>query len=332
MVTMMPEFCEWTGRKIRHRTMARHNEEDSFLSLVTAICTTEATHFYVAEDDNSRTKLDRSEPIVKMMIEYCGSENVRCVHPMLLFNTDDTGIWTYVGKSKEAGKRALLFSKNDTRTARTNTVPSVPSHVRPVTHIGPDPNAPRGLRFRLTFTVNAAGMMLPFFIQIHGLTSDELDVDVVTVDITNFHEGESAYLCSSRRTADSAIAPETAIFHNYRTRVLHPAVKKIRRTYFDCDTDDVPTRLAAVSWIDGALSQLAAVVAEDMQLVEEQLKLSTNKHGPRRSGITQSLDLCELFPNVHRNVTNNTAELPDEQIRKPMYVKKLKQESRLHLS
>ena len=73
-----------------------------------------------------------------------------------------------------------------------------------------------------------------------------------------------------------------------------PFVKKMRHVLYGYNIDDdqtVDDKITAVSWCDGANTQLSAIVNENQQIVDERLKIITNKHSAARTAVEQACDL-----------------------------------------
>lgn len=221
------------------------------------------------------------------------------VHPSLIISTDDTTQYVFTGISEQAGGAVGPASGSGSvhgyfvQNGRGNK---------------------QGLRVRHTVSMSAGGFVAPIFVSVTGLTEEDLPPAMcpdgilivavpglsigAAVDPRNQHLGYVAFL---RSRADGATtgsdSPELACYRYYRKEVFLPWVEKLRETICPgaCTGEEVPDALTANSWMDGGIPQLSATVAEDLQALDEKLKVNTCKHSAAASATEQPADLSACF-------------------------------------
>ena len=96
-------------------------------------------------------------------------------------------------------------------------------------------------------------------------------------------------------------------FEYYRKKILVPFVIKMRELLYDFkSTTNVPADYTAVCWNDGANTQLAAVVNELQQTIDEELKIITNKHSASRTAVEQACDMASCFRSINTHLKTHT--------------------------
>ena len=158
--------------KVQQKTDSRHTAENSIMSTVSFLMVVAITHLFVGEK-NSRYHKYREEPSqgAKMLTRLVSKCNryapVYPILPGLIFSTDDSTLFVFKGKAKTAESWYLLQDNgfND-GVAKYNQ--SVYGNEEGGTdHLN-------GLRVRLTFTMNATGMLAATFITVTGVSEKEL--------------------------------------------------------------------------------------------------------------------------------------------------------------
>lgn len=86
----------------------------------------------------------------------------------------------------------------------------------------------------------------------------------------------------------------------YRKLVLHPLVKKIRKSVYgyDSENDSIPVELTAVSWSDGCGTQLNPITSESNMKLDKELRIVTNKHSAARTAVEQAADTGSMFKSL----------------------------------
>ena len=156
-----------------------------------------------------------------------------------------------------------------------------------------------GLRVRITFTMNATGMLAATFITVTGLTERELPKEgcpsgVLHIAIKGLCVGAAqdlrhdaiGYLTLYRREKCKVTqtTAEQRNFPFYRKEVLLPCIALVRENIYGLKKGDpVPDALTAVSWSDGAAVQFNTIADERQQEMDSELKILSNKQSASRT-------------------------------------------------
>ena len=167
-----------------------------------------------------------------------------------------------------------------------------------------------GLRVRITFTMNATGMLAATFITVTGLADRELPKKtclsgVFHLKIPGLCAGAAqdlrhdavGYLAMYRRErcTVSGTTAEQRNFSYYRKCILLPFISLVReRLYGWKPGTPIPDALTAVCWNDGANVQLNSIVSEEQQIHDAKMKIITNKHSASRTAVEQPCDFVHV--------------------------------------
>ena len=66
----------------------------------------------------------------------------------------------------------------------------------------------------------------------------------------------------------------------------------------------IPDALTSISWIDGASVQLNTIIYQRHQMIDESLKIVSNKNSVARTGVEQPCNLCPCFMSF-RKISNS---------------------------
>lgn len=296
-----------TGVTIRKsvclKTIIRYIAECSLLSMITYLFTIVTTHFIVLPKDhklNSRfPKIDEATDGAKelyRLVQRCNPGMQICpVNPTLLFSTDDTTLYIFKGTEKVPEKWYLC-----TNMERADSG----SYSAHITDKKVKVNL-NGLRIRLTFTMSARGYTAPVFLTVYGLSERDLPVETcpegrLYVKIPGLNQSSAhntydetyGFICFMRQSCPSSEESYDKLnFTWYRIHVLHPWIIHLRKKFFKQNDSSKPDlEYICVAWSDGCGTQLASIVDEKNLDLEEELRITTNKHSRARTTVEQSCD------------------------------------------
>ena len=192
----------------------------------------------------------------------------------------------------------------------------------------------RGLRITLNNTFTAGGRVAPAFVCVYGLSANEMPGDeIVLLPIDGLVCGsdqtgstEKGYICFIRGKYDpnanegnenivsvdedanenesietsedtQPASKESRVAQLYRDTVYYPFIHSIRTNNYRMDenTEEIPTNLSAVCWMDGCYGQLNLLTREEVLKKEAELKIVCNKHSAARTGVEQAADVGPMF-------------------------------------
>ena len=181
-------------------------------------------------------------------------------------------------------------------------------------------------------TFTAGGLTSPIFVVVYGLGSDEMPFeDIITVplqgltvagdrNIYSVGTGYITFVCGKynstdipsednqdsptddRPTEDTfavntiSESSEAKIAQLYCQLIYHPFIHKIRTTVYNMPDDGpIPDSHRAISWMDGANSQIKSITLEDNLKKEEEKKITCCKHSAARTTVEQPADAAPNF-------------------------------------
>jgi hypothetical protein len=101
---------------------------------------------------------------------------------------------------------------------------------------------------------------------------------------------------------------ERRLFKEYNEWVFHPFVRPVRQVDYNWDpTTPVPDWLKCVSWCNGGIPQLQAIINDDLQGKDKSLKIDRNKHATAASAVRQMANLSPIFRGIKQGLKLVTA-------------------------
>ena len=95
---------------------------------------------------------------------------------------------------------------------------------------------------------------------------------------------------------DANLSKESRVAKIYREYVYYPFIERIRKNNYNMEnTQNIPTNLTAVSWMDGCHGQLKLITTEDILNKEKDLKIVSCKHSAARTAVEQAADVGPMF-------------------------------------
>jgi hypothetical protein len=248
---------------------------------------------------------------VDMVKKAYGHDSVYLVKPSYVMSTDDTTQYIFSGTNNNSNEFYLVsdagISGSGTRS---------PSEVS-------DSQAMNGFRIKLTVTITKAGEMAPIFCSVF-LSEKELPTEtcpegflvlpikgLAVGSATDVFNQQLGYVCFIRRTGESSA--DLRRYKHYRNAILLPFIKELCLAHdYHEPGNEVPEELTAVSYCDGDLPQIAAIVDELKQETENLLRVINNKQNAARSTTEQAADLSKVFKFLKFlcNVTTSVNEPP----------------------
>ena len=165
-----------------------------------------------------------------------------------------------------------------------------------------------GMRFRLTTTIAANGMLAPVFITVTGCNDRELpENDCVIIEVPGLCYGGAvdayatqvgyiAFIKGGGEAEDGTPSAEKKLSKFYLQTVSRRYIQAIRQRYHSCPPGaPVPDSLTSVGWQDGANVQLAALLSDEELIADRELKILRNKHSAAASEAQQPADVCIMF-------------------------------------
>ena len=158
-----------------------------------------------------------------------------------------------------------------------------------------------GLRVKVTFTFSAAGMTAPLFITVSGVSEDEMpDEEFLHIQVPGLAVGGTGVTVGNKTMGHVFFmrkgkgADEERVKY-YQDQVLLPWIEEVRK---DIDSNyvtgmKVPTKLKAVSWMDGALDQVASLADNPEKFAKAWITVCKQNAG--RTGAEQPADLAPVF-------------------------------------
>ena len=328
--------------KLRNTTYKKHTRyisEHSCRSSIAYSVAVATTHWFrgtpIADLHADCDKLGEDAKICYDIVKQL-HDNKDIIHvlPGLLTSSDDTTIfvttkridndqhWFLTLKPKCEDEK---YDKQDeaTRASFTTT---------PISDM-----AFRGFRITMTKTINADGKVAPGFVILSGLNRDSMplnstrDIEYTEIETLKSEEydcpGYMVFVRKEDKTGEQqqsvsgeqgnsndddemgnlnlSLPLQQQLSELYRKKVYRPWIRAIRMKDYGWDgTSDIPEHLRAVSWQDGASGQLNYLCREDVMAIEEQLKISVNKHSSARSGMEQACDVAPIFRRLKELIRN----------------------------
>ena len=319
---------------ISRKTESRHAAEWSFRSAIAFAMTVGATHFLpdVEASPFHRTKKEVSDDgkelwdLVEQQYSKIYKRETKCIPvlPHLVTSTDETTIFATDGMINPKEKIYLTARPTEAKNEHVDSG----KRNDYCTDTAGDAHC-RGIRIVLNTTFTAGGLTAPLFVTIYGLSPDEMpENDIVSIPIKGFTPGSERDLNSTRvgyvtfvrgqcdyfdeNTEENSqegsdtthpISKEARVAKLFRTTVYHPFISDIRTNIYDHDpSQPIPENQRAVSWMDGANTQLKLITSEEMMELEEALKITSCKQSAARTSLEQAADAGPNFKNVKKNV------------------------------
>ena len=148
------------------------------------------------------------------------------------------------------------------------------------------------MKVKITFIFSAIGTCAPIFISVYGLTPKEFTKEVCTIlqveclciggEGVSIGNKEKGYIMFMRNDADAG----KQRYKYYWDEILIPFIQSTRKEYDGFLNESnlhIPEDLAAASWCDGDIAQVASIV-DDLEIFNKN-KIITNKHSASRTRV-----------------------------------------------
>ena len=306
--------------KVQQKTENRFIAENSVISTITYLFTVATTHLFIGKPSPKihTYKLTDATPDAQLLASLVSRANngvpIHHVLPAMVTSTDDTTVFVFRGastklegwyltESKLQGNKQSLFSNDEGGTDQK-----------------------KGLRVRLTFTLNAIGMMAATYISVTGITEKELPKSkcpsgIYIMKIPGLCPGGGSdprlnapgfvVFLRAEKSGVSGKTAEGKKFERYREHVLLPFLSTCRENFYGWHrSSPVPDTLTAVCWCDGANVQLKAITNEQQQIRDKINKIITCKHSASRTSVEQACDCCPVFRSlkaISKSITKENA-------------------------
>ena len=252
----------------------------------------------LAEFDKASFK---TKALYGLMKKARGGAPIWAVQPDLLFSTDDTTTFVFDGKLGKNGKWKVASD-----TAVKNSGTNALYKTEKISFMN-------GVRVKITFTYTGAGMTAPLFITVSGLTEEEMpDDEFLHVQVPGLAIGGAGVTIGSTEIGHIFFMRKTKGADEervkiYQDEVLKPWIERVRK---DLDSDfsydtEVPTKMKAVSWMDGDLAQVATVIDDVAEFAK--LGVTVCKQNAGRTGVEQPADLCPVFKLIKKYISDTTS-------------------------
>eukprot|EP00984_Skeletonema_dohrnii_P032677 scaffold27202_cov108-Skeletonema_dohrnii-CCMP3373.AAC.2 len=246
----------------------------------------------------------RTRALYELMRRARGGAPIWVVRPDLLFSTDDTTAYIFDGKAGKEGKW-VLASDRGVKNSGTSSI-----------YRTEKVNMMNGIRVKITFTFSGAGMTAPLFITVSGLSEEEMPDDDFLhvkvpglaingqgVSVGNDQVGHVFFMRKGKGADEERVKC-------YQEEVLLPYIETVRK---DLDSNysprpgmEVPTKLKAISWMDGDLAQVASVINSVEEFAE--MGITVCKQNAARTGAEQPADLAPVFKLFKKYIAELTAK------------------------
>ena len=168
----------------------------------------------------------------------------------------------------------------------------------------------------------AGGLSSPMFVIIYSLTLEEMPEDkIITIPVPGLTVGGHqdiysmgiGYVTYVRGDIDTdkgttednveatvpvdSTSKESRIAQIYCEQVYHPFIKHIRKLKYgwEGDNSNIPEHLCAISWMDGANSQIKRITTSESLNNEERMKITICKYSASRTAVEQAADCGPMF-------------------------------------
>ena len=292
---------------VMSKTENRSTNEKSQRGPISNVGIVSATQFEVMDEEDHELNKElesasiRTRALYELTRRARGGAPIWAVKPQLLFSTDDTTTFIFDGKD---GKKGKWVFASDTAVKNRGT-----SSIYRQEKV----NIMNGLRVKVTFTFSAAGMTAPLFITISGVSEDEMpDEEFLHVQVPGLAVGGAGVTVGNKTMGHIFFmrkgkgADEERVKY-YQDQVLLPWIEEVRK---DIDSNyvtgmKVPTKLKAVSWMDGALDQVASLADNPEKFAKAWITVC--KQNPGRTAVEQPADLAPVFKLFKQYVANTSS-------------------------
>ncbi len=315
-----------TDKKVQVKTNTRYTAENSYMSAITFLFAAACTMYIIGKDQRPlrhRKLVEQATEGSQKLYQAVKKANVGAdVYPVqagMCLTTDDSTVYTIEGV--------------DPKTGRTNYVLLAPNEsysIRSAYTVDVDGSRNRlfsGQRIRLTFTASGNGRVAPVFATMTGLSESELPKEtcpsgILIVKCPGLSIGGSNVMDAEAAVGDIALirhdaldkewdSVEKRLYSKYQELVVYPFIEAIRKRDYGFDPlseEDVPEWLKCVSWTDGALPQIAAILDDDVVSSDKKLNVTRCKHAAAASAVQQMADLMQVFRDIKWSSRNTTAD------------------------
>ena len=305
------------NNETQQKTENRFIAENSILAAVSYLVTLAANHFIIGTPPAGTIKSEDATEGAQLLDSLVTKANrnspIYPVFPGMIFSTDEHVSFVFKGVAKK--KEEWYVSSSDFNSSTQSTYTSDKG--------GTDHK--NGIRVRQYHTFNALGCSAPILLTVSGLNEREIPINlspagVRIIEIPGLCIGSTqdvrhnaiGYLAFMRSTRDENTqkTAEVKLFEFYNKHILLPFIEDCRKKYFHGykTGDNVLPHMTAVSWNDGALTQMAAITCEENLVNKEKKRVRRCKVHASATAVQQSADLASVFKDMNKEIKKTTAE------------------------
>ena len=289
------------------KTETRNTNEKSERGPISNVALVGATQFEVMDEEDRELNRQlanasfQTRALYELVRRARGGAPIWAIRPQLLFSTDDTTTYIFDGKEGKQGK--WVFASE--RAIKNRGTQSIYREEKV--------NMMNGIRVKVTFTFSGAGMTAPLFITVSGLSEEEMPNDeFLHVQVPGLAVGGEGVTVGSKTMGHVFFmrkgkgADEERVKY-YQDEILLPWIEEVRK---GIDSNyvtgmKVPTKLKAVSWMDGALDQVASIADNPEKFAKAWITVC--KQNPGRTAVEQPADLAPVFKLFKQYVANTSS-------------------------